>query len=142
MLQEILLEQDPTGWRMLVGCIMLNQTSRRQVDAVRDDFFRAYPHAGALSITKEPYVAAVLKPLGLYNRRAAILKRFAKWWLEYESVPGFEERIVEMEPPGVGDYARDSWLIFKKGIVPAWPLSDHVLAEFVAQRGGASGVVW
>ena len=42
MIQEV-YQSDP--WKMLICCIMLNQTNRDQVDRVRIQFFSKYPDA-------------------------------------------------------------------------------------------------
>ena len=42
LLQEI---YQPDGWKMLVCCIMLNLTNRKQVDRVRHKLFKKYPTA-------------------------------------------------------------------------------------------------
>ena len=141
-LQQILLEQDRTGWRMLVGCIMLNCTTRAQVDAVRDELFDRWQNADMLSRADERELEDVIRPLGLYRRRARTLRKFSDWWEQHLGVHDLSDRIIAMDPPGVGEYARDSWIVFYQGIVPAWPVQDKVLRQVVQQYGGASGVIW
>jgi endonuclease III len=114
LLQEILVEQDPTGWRMLVGCILLNLTSRKQVDEVWPALFERYPDAAHMR-AEGPELAQLLYPLGLYNRRATALRRFSTWWIEAARQTQVNERMLALEPPGIGEYARDSWRIFKMG---------------------------
>jgi endonuclease III len=155
MLQELLLEQDRSGWRMLVGCILLNQTARVQVDGVYPELFDRWPSALAMSKARIATLERVLQPLGLQHRRAAILKRFAWWWNEAggdvgreelgqwaHRAPDFGERVRAMEPPGIGEYARDSWIIFMEGIVPGHAVHDKELLKHLQRSAGASVVVW
>lgn len=118
LLQEILLKDDPSGWRMLVGCMLLNLTSRRQVDRVWPLLFRHWPNAGVAADLHSPYqadeVARLLKPLGLANRRFTTIRRFSEQWLETLDAHR-EANVVEMKYHGVGEYARDSWIIFVQG---------------------------
>ncbi len=69
-------------WKMLMVCFMLNQTSHKQVDQVRHEFFQRYPNAEALLEAEESEIASVIKTLGFYNRRAKAWKRFSKQWIE------------------------------------------------------------
>lgn len=131
-LQEILLEQDRTGWRMLVGCVLLNQTSRAQVDGVREDLFRMYRSPEELAHASVDSLADVVRPLGFQNCRARTLRLFSEWWV---STPyDHSEGVLALEPPGVGEYARDSWEIFYIGIVPDHPVADKVLLEYLVQK--------
>ena len=114
------MEQDPSGWRMLVGCILLNQTSRKQVDGVRTTLFELFPtarqfvEAGEDEVTKNMLIET-LHPLGLHNRRAVTLQDLGEWWERHDGRSDIDIHVVDLDPPGVGEYARDSWLIFKVG---------------------------
>lgn len=122
LLQEILIERDPTGWQMLVGCQLLNQTGRVQVDRVWPELFERWPTpARFMAGARQHNLYSLLRPLGLQNRRARLLMRFTDWWTRSSEMPGLGERIVLMEPPGIGEYARDSWIIFAEG-----PTTDNV----------------
>lgn len=125
LLQEVLLEGHPWGateqWRMLVGCVFLNQTSRKQADGVWPAFFERWPGPYQLADADEEELAelvAMLRPLGLQHRRAAGLVKLATAWtllLEHrgtcvETVPLADWELREL--PGIGDYAIDSYAIF------------------------------
>ena len=110
LLQEVLLEIDPTGWRMLIGCMLLNQTTRKQVDRVWPVLFELFPDA--VSVTTCDDAGDILEtmtyPLGLYATRSKRIVKFCDAW-----VKGSWEFIDEL--PGCGEYAKDSWRIFKDG---------------------------
>jgi hypothetical protein len=120
LLQEILLEPmhegeglETTGWRMIVGCMMLNQTGRSQVDRVWPAFFRRFPRAQSCIFSGSLYFSeayAILHPLGFGTRRTQRVHEFSCWW-HYDRVIGFDIR----DAPGVGQYAEDSWRIFVLG---------------------------
>ena len=97
LLQEV-YQEDP--WKMLICCILLNLTHRRQVDKVRDKLFARYPTAVQMAFALEDELSEMLKPLGFYNKRAVTLKRMS---LEY--VRGFTD-VNQLY--GVGKYANDS----------------------------------
>jgi methyl-CpG-binding domain protein 4 len=114
-------------WKMMVACILLNRTTREQVDRVIDSLFDRYPTASAMETADVTELSEVLRPLGLHNRRAASLKKFSKDWLAG----------VELSKMfGVGKYAEDSWEIFQNGNEDVEP-EDRVLREFV--RGSDHG---
>tara|TARA_B100000579_G_C22232199_1_gene576601 strand:+ start:127 stop:558 length:432 start_codon:yes stop_codon:yes gene_type:complete len=74
MLQEDLW---PDVWKILVACILHNQTSRKQVDKIYPELFSRYPDAESMSNAEVESLAELLRPLGLYNRRAKSLKKFS-----------------------------------------------------------------
>ena len=119
ILQEI---YQSDGWKMLVCCIMLNLTNRKQVDKVRHELFKKYPTAKDLSVADYEELSELLTPLGMQYRRAATLMRFSK---EYDE--GFT---VPIELHGIGKYANDSWEIFQNNNMNIKP-SDKVLQEYL-----------
>lgn len=104
--QEIYLE-DP--WKMLLICMMLNQTSYKQVDKVRDRFFSRFDTPERLISAETEEIVEIIKPLGFYNRRAAQWKRFSEEWLAWDGVD-----VSSLH--GIGKYAEDSWKIFQLGM--------------------------
>jgi methyl-CpG-binding domain protein 4 len=119
LIQEELRDQP---WRLLVACVMLNLTSIRQVRPVIKLFFQKYPDAEACSMADLGELADMLKPLGLYNRRAATLVKlsiaFLKSWKDITDLPG------------VGKYAADSWKMFVEGRLDVEP-SDSKLQKYL-----------
>ena len=125
LLQEI-YQDDP--WKMLVCCILLNLTKRQQVDGIRHELFNRYPTEYHMIEADEDELAELLKPLGLYRRRAKTLIKFSWMW-----VNGFNN---VMELHGVGQYASDSWEIFQMNNVRIKP-KDKVLQEYLRVEHGA-----
>ena len=77
-LQEI-YRHDP--WKMLIGCIFLNQTTRKQVDKIREDFFLKYPNAEIAAKADVKEMASIIQPLGFYNRRSNTIKKFSEQYI-------------------------------------------------------------
>jgi methyl-CpG-binding domain protein 4 len=117
MLQEDLW---PNQWKILVACILHNQTSRKQVDKVYQDLFYNYPDAASLSVADQNFLARMLKPLGLHNRRSKSLIRFSREYLE-----------VDWTKPSdlyaCGKYADDCYKVFCTGKWQEVEPSDHAL---------------
>lgn len=120
LLQEIYNEHP---WRVLVCCIMLNCTSRKQVDRVREEFFKRYPTPSS-AITADPNeMAELIAPLGFKNKRTITIQRFSSDWLTLD----WKE---PKELYGIGKYAQDSWDIFYKGDLSVEP-TDGVLGKYL-----------
>lgn len=112
ILQEILLEQDQTGWRMIVGCILLNQTTRQAVDRVWPVLFERFPGPSHMGLAKPEEIAEILQTLGLQNRRAKSIRQFSLEWNRAVLRGTQQKEVLEMTFTGVGEYARDSWIVF------------------------------
>ena len=123
LLQEIYIK-DP--WKMMVCCMMLNQTSRRQVDVIRDEFFERWPDPETMVDADESELAVLLHCLGFYNKRAKSLIRMSEDWQNKDW-----RRPIELH--GIGKYAQDSWNIFVEGLLPD-KVEDHVLTTYVEWR--------
>jgi methyl-CpG-binding domain protein 4 len=122
LLQDI-YKRDP--WKMLVCCVMLNLTTRKQVDSVREKLFKRYPSAASMAFCWEDELSKIIGQLGMQNKRAYTLKRFS-----LEFLRGFED-VSELY--GIGQYGKDSWEIFQNNnhnIKPA----DKVLREYLEER--------
>lgn len=121
LLQEIYNEHP---WRVLICCIMLNCTSRKQVDRVRDRFFELYPDPESAISADPEEMAEVIAHLGFKNRRTRTIQRFSRDWLE-------SKWTEPKELYGIGKYAQDSWEIFQKGNLNVDP-DDGVLNKYLA----------
>ena len=119
LLQEI---YQPDGWKMLTCCMLLNLTNRKQVDTIRDELFSKYPTPKDMMNANQSELAELLKPLGLYNRRAKSLKKMSEGY-----VKGFKS--VD-EVYGIGQYAKDSWEIFQNNNKNVNP-TDKVLLAYL-----------
>ena len=120
LLQDI-YKNDP--WKMLVCCIMLNLTTRKQVDKVRHELFKKYPTPQDMSVADYEELSELLIPLGMQYKRAATLMRFSKEYIE-----GFADPI---DLYGIGKYAKDSWEIFQNNNLNVQP-NDKVLNLYLA----------
>jgi len=117
MLQEI-YKSEP--WKMLIGCILLNQTTRTQVDKVRSELFERWPDPLEMGSADPLSLAEVIRPLGLYNRRAKTLIKFSRDWTDKD----WKEPI---ELHGIGKYAQDSWEIFQKNNFDVVPTDKELI---------------
>ena len=118
LLQEIYQSDD---WKMLVCCMLLNQTNRKQVDTVRDMLFTTYPTAKDMAKARKEILVEIPRPLGLYNRRANSLIKMSE---------GYVKGLPADELYGIGQYALDSWEIFQCGNYDIKP-TDKVLQEYL-----------
>ena len=119
LLQEIYQQN---GWKMLTCCMLLNLTNRKQVDTIRDELFSKYPTPKKMANANQSELAELLKPLGLYNRRAKSLKKMSEGY-----VKGFKS-VGELY--GIGQYAVDSWEIFQNKNKDVNP-TDKVLLAYL-----------
>ncbi len=116
-------QNDP--WKMLVGCIMLNQTSNKQVRQVIYKFFEKYPTPESITEDSIPDITERLRPLGFYNRRAATILRFSREYINKENDP---KNISSLY--GIGKYATDSYEIFINGNTNVEP-TDKILTRYL-----------
>ena len=121
LLQEIYNE---CPWRTLICCIMLNCTSRKQVDQVREDFFNKYPDPESARNADPIEMSELISLLGFKNRRANTIIRFSSDWIT-------REWTEPIELYGIGKYGQDSWEIFQKGNLDVTP-TDGVLKKYLA----------
>ena len=112
-------------WKMLVCCMLLNLTNRRQVDTIRNELFDRYKTPYQMRDAEHSELAEILRPLGLYNTRADRLIRMSEGY-----VNGFKS-VDELY--GIGRYARDSWEIFQNNNFNIKP-DDKVLQEYLRQE--------
>ena len=110
----------PDEWKILVVCLMLNQTSRKQVEPMIESFFEKYPNALSVIDAKEKDLLSLLKPLGLVNRRIKTLKKFSSGYLN-------QNWKSAKDLYGCGKYADDAYRIFIKGDWQDVEPNDHAL---------------
>lgn len=134
MLQELYAD-DP--WRLIVSCILLNQTTRRQVDRVRGILFAMWPSPDRMAQADTEQLATVLHPLGFFNQRADRLKKLSLRWCELQAELGFcdwdEEVLAAL--PGVGPYALDSYRIFHLNDLSRCDSGDKEIMAWLAREG-------
>jgi len=110
----------PNEWKILISCLMLNQTTRKQVDKVIDDFFDRWPTPESFLGASLEEVSQLLHPLGFYNRRPSTIYKFTVGYLE-----GNWKEPIELY--GIGKYANDAWRIFCQGDWKNVEPQDHAL---------------
>lgn len=119
-------------WRLLVACVMLNQTSIKQVRPVIWKVFERWPTDVELAQADPEELAECIKTLGFQNRRARSLIRMSS-----EYVNGFDwDDVTELH--GIGEYAADSWRIFVLEDCPGseGEVDDEKLKKYVGWAVG------
>lgn len=120
-----LLQEDlwPDEWRILVACLMLNLTTRKQVDGVIHEFFRRWPDPKTLLKANVSDIEDLIKPLGMWKKRAQTLLRFSA-----EYLTGKWKTAKDLH--GCGKYADDCWHLFCVGDWKNINPNDHALNEY------------
>ena len=98
----------PDRWKMLICCVLLNLTSRKQVEPMLNSFFDKYPDPKSLDDACDNELKKMIKPLGMSNKRSQTLKRFSREYLE-----GQWTKAIQLH--GIGKYGSDSDRIFFLG---------------------------
>ncbi|KAF4381606.1 hypothetical protein F8388_021234 [Cannabis sativa] len=117
-----LLQEDHVDdpWRVLVICMLLNRTTGIQAKQVISDLFNLCPNAKVASEVSSGEIEKIIQPLGLFRKRAVMIKRFSQEYLE----EGWTH-VTQLH--GIGKYAADAYAIFCTG---KWDLvkpADHML---------------
>lgn len=115
-------QHDP--WKMLVGCIMLNQTSNKNVRQVIYTFFDRWPTPQSVIEADPNEIREHIRPLGFYNVRTNRLVRFSREYIT-------KQFSKASDLYGIGKYADDSYEIFIKGNLDVQP-TDKILRRFLA----------
>jgi methyl-CpG-binding domain protein 4 len=133
LLEEELFE-DP--WRVLVACVLLNKTTAVQARRVVWELFARFPTAAtaaAADATELEALEALLRPLGLFRKRAAGLVRLSKEYLE-----------TNWRDPedlyGIGEYAADAYWIFARGRWRGARPADKDLRRYVEWLEATGGL--
>ncbi len=121
MLQE---DMWPDTWKILVACMLHNQTSRKQVDKVYKILFEKYPTPEVMQAADLDDLSKILKPLGFQNRRAKSLKR-----LSSEFITKDWKKASDLY--GCGKYANDCYQVFCTGKWKEVKPTDHALNDYV-----------
>ena len=106
MAREILIQEEylEDPWKMLVCCILLNQTNNKQVRPVLSDLFNYIPNPELASIADPLEISSIIKKTGFQNVKANRIIKLSNKWID-----GFKD---VSDLPGVGQYGKDSWEIF------------------------------
>lgn len=124
-----LIQEDlwPDEWMILVSCMMLNCTSRKQVEKVLPLFMQNWPNASSLIVCNPDDLKNVIKPLGFANRRSAALIKMSLAYLKGEWSHA-------QELPGIGEYAARAWEMFCCNVTGYDPPVDHALVKYYHWR--------
>ncbi len=95
---------------MLLACQLVNLTTWEQARPVHR-WIMSHFMIVDLADAEPDMLHEVLRPLGLWRRRAIIIPRFASAWLHGR--PRTYDDVLRL--PGCGKYAADSWAIFVTG---------------------------
>jgi len=117
----------PNKFLILVSCILLNCTSRKQVEKVMPVFIQRYNTPELLLKEDETVIIELLSPLGFKNRRTKTLYRLA-------NVLSNNDWKNVLDLPGVGEYAARAWDIFVNGDLGTSPPKDGALKSYYEWR--------
>ena len=129
MEREILIQEEylDDPWKMLVCCILLNQTNNKQVRPILKAVFDLIPDYQSAICCRRESIAAVIKTTGFYNVKAGNIKRMSKEWPEFcDKSKGL--KVTDLS--GIGIYGNESWEIFVKGNLNINP-TDKKLREYL-----------
>jgi len=124
-----LIQEDlfPDEWKCLVACIMLNCTTRKQIEKILPQFFIRWPNPQKFLTAPENDVINLISPLGFQNRRTTRLFEMTTAYVK-------KDWSHAVELPGVGDYGARSWEIFFKNKLGRHKPVDGVLALYWSWR--------
>jgi methyl-CpG-binding domain protein 4 len=91
-------------WKVLICCILLNQTNNKQVRPLIEEFFLKWPDPFSVSVERKESISDFIKSTGFQNVKAQRILGLSNEWLKGNRDP---ENL-----PGIGDYAREAWRIF------------------------------
>lgn len=100
---------DISPYQMLVAEVFLQVTRAEVVEPVYEEFLERFPTPAALRDAERVEIIDVIRPIGVYNRRADALSVIARE-LDENGVPETRDELLEL--PQVGDYAANATLCF------------------------------
>lgn len=116
-------------FQLLVAVIFLNKTRGKCAIPVFREVIEAYPTPQALEIADPATLSAIIKPLGLFNQRAATLVNLARVWNLHPPSKG--RRVMTPKYPGLDSH---------KGIDPLEVLRDDDAREGALEIGHLPGI--
>jgi adenine-specific DNA glycosylase len=105
--------------------MLLNCTSRKQVEKVLPKFIKRWPSAASFMYAVDNDVIELCKTLGFATRRTQNLKAMTERY-----VASNWQHASEL--PGVGEYASRCWEIFCLGQLSDGAPKDHALVRYHA----------
>lgn len=127
---------EATVYERVVVEVLLQRTRRETVAAIYEQFFARFPTWTSIASCTEEELQEILKPLGLWRRRAASLKALSEYAdKRHGRFPSSEKALEGV--PAVGQYVGNAILLFQHG--QARPLVDvnmaRVIERNLRQRG-------
>ena len=113
----------PDPWKILVCCLCLNLTTRKQMEPVVEVLFQKWPDADSLSKANDADLEEVIKTLGMQKKRTQTLKKMSAQFHE-----GKWSNVLQLH--GVGKYASDAYRIFVLGEWQSVQPNDHALNAY------------
>ena len=113
----------PDGWKILVCCLCLNLTTRKQMEPVVDILFKRWPTPNDLAAAPDDELEETIKTLGMQKKRTQTLKRMSA-----EYLAGGWKHARELH--GCGKYADDAYRIFMLGEWKNVQPNDHALNDY------------
>lgn len=110
-------------WQILISCMLLNCTTRKQVEKVLPEFLKRWPNPSTLLRAELDDIKFVCQSLGFANKRSLLICKMSYAYLNSDWTHA-------SELPGVGQYASRAWEIFCKGILGSEPPNDHALTNY------------
>ncbi len=117
----------PNEWLILVSCVLLNCTSRKQVERVIPTFISKYETPEKLLNENEQAIIDLVSPLGFKNRRTKTLYKLANDYLKTDWKDA-------LELSGIGEYAARAWRIFIKNDLGDSVPNDGALKAYFLWR--------
>jgi methyl-CpG-binding domain protein 4 len=91
-------------WKILICCILLNQTTNNQVRSIVESFFEKWPNYKSVTQVEFELIRDHIRTTGFQNLKAKrIISLSSKW------DPDIKD---PSKLPGVGKYAMEAWRIF------------------------------
>ncbi len=100
------INMDP--WAHMIAVMMLNQTGRKPVKTVLPNFLERWPTPEALLRSRIMDIEDMIKPLGMWRRRAKMLYRMSIDFLGWDGKDATDLH-------GIGRYGSESYRIFFQG---------------------------
>lgn len=112
--------EDP--WKVLVCCILLNQTNNKQVRPLIENFFIKWPNSFSIDSEESSSISHFIRTTGFQNVKAKRIKDLSCQWSKGERDP--------KKLSGIGDYGREAWRIFVENNIDFVP-KDKKLKMYV-----------
>lgn len=135
-LQELAPKGEHYPWRVMVTCILLNQTHGRQVRPIFDRVWDLLPTPESvlsMSVDRSAQLQDLLRPLGFVNRRTHAI---------YRNAFDYTRGVPWHKCYGIGKYGRDALDIFVHGRTDVEPTDTWLKPYLEWRRNGGPCVNW